>query len=163
MTAGFFQSKPRPAIFKLPEDTSKIFKHHGENQQDFDTVVKFINYFQEMFKFFPEWKQKGYWTGAESDLTKNSPGLGKYSDPKDKGLKNSGKLGSGYQERYGDWHDVSLGETHSWPRRRSRKTAIKTLSLCSALIVICVIDLSKLAKSSTPLPLEKPDGLSKNS
>ncbi|NQU17743.1 MAG: hypothetical protein HQ564_06710 [Candidatus Saganbacteria bacterium] len=110
MTAGFFQSKPRPAIFKLPEDTSKIFKHHGENQQDFDTVVKFINYFQEMFKFFPEWKQKGFWSGDEGDLTKNSPGFGQYSDPKQKRLENSGKLGSGYQERYGDWHDISLGE-----------------------------------------------------
>src|SRR3989339_557508 len=109
MSGEFLSAKPRPAVYQLPEDTSKIFQRNGENSEDFSEVVKFINYFQEMLKFFPEYQRNGYQNGSEGDTTWYE-GFGKVVASKDRGLDNAGKLGAGYEDRFGDWHQVGTSD-----------------------------------------------------
>lgn len=123
---SYTKSKPRPAFTFDPPDSTKIYKHAGENERAFDYAAKNINFLAEMFKFFPNFLQEGYSTGTEETFT--ASGIGSYNTDEMKemapdeesewysrGYKVRGLLAStdrgDYSQRYGDLHNVSIFNT----------------------------------------------------
>ena len=102
--------KPRmPVVFTAPDDT-KIYLHSGESSASFDRLVSLQSFLNEMMKFFPNFDQDGYMNGTTNDTkAAGDDGIGSWEDPNLIGTEFRDLLGGSYEDRYGDFHNVSYG------------------------------------------------------